>query len=467
MLQLLPRARCVSVLELSSSRDQSKQIHAQMIVNALLRDTSNVAKLMEKYCAEGEESSERGASYARAIFRQATEEIKDTSLWNVMLKCASPEESLRLFAGEMMRMATPDYASYAYVLRSCARLRAIREGKQIHARVIKNGVDSQLALATTCVHFYALCRDMEAARKLFVRMPTTSSVTWNAMLTGYCVNGLAKDALLLFKKMVRGEARSTERTTLLLLSACSQLGDLALGATVHSHILKTIPAPLDCSFIGTGLVDMYSKCGSLDNALALFHAMRRRNVITWSTMAAALAIHGQGKAVMEHINLLEKEGIAPNAITFTSLLSACCHAGLVEEGLQLFDEMQNRFNVVPRMQHYGCIVDLLGRAGMVKEAHEFIKSIPVKPDAVVWRALLGACKIHGEAELGSKIGKILIGHKQLTVDSLSLTTCEDFIALSNVYALAERWEKVHTVRTVMKNKGIQNKPGCSSVQNIH
>ncbi|XP_028553899.1 pentatricopeptide repeat-containing protein At3g18970-like [Dendrobium catenatum] len=466
MLQLLPRMRCVALLELSSHRYQTKQIHAQMITNALLRDTLNIAKLIEKYRTDSQESCEGGATYSRFLFRQATEEIKDTFLCNVMLKYASPEESIRFFADEMMRVAPPDYASYAYVFRSCARLRAAREGKQVHARVLKEGLESQLALATTCVYFYALCRDMEAARRLFDKMTERSSVSWNAMITGYCVNGLAKEALLLFKGMAYSEARPTERTTLLLLSACSQLGDLALGATVHSLVLKTIQAPLDCPFIGTGLVEMYSKCGSLENASALFGAMKQRNVITWSTMAAAFAIHGEGKVVVELINLMEKEGIVPNAITFTSLLSACCHAGLVEEGLHLFDEMQSRFNVVPRMQHYGCIVDLLGRAGMVEEAHEFIKNMPVKPDAVVWRALLGACKIHGEAELGSKIGKILIGHKQLPVESMPVTACEDFIALSNMYASTERWEEVHTVRTAMKKKGIQNKPGRSSVQNV-
>ncbi|XP_020591809.1 pentatricopeptide repeat-containing protein At3g18970-like [Phalaenopsis equestris] len=463
ILQQLPRARCVALLELSSSMDQAKQIHAQMITNALLRDTGNVARLIEKYC--NEETSEGGGGSAQLIFRQATGELKNTLLWNVMLKYASPEESLRLFAGgEMMRAATPDHESYAYVLRSCARLRAMREGKQVHARALKYGLDLQLALATTCVLFYALCGDMKAARMLFEKMPEKSSASWNSMLTGYCVNGMAKEALLLFKEMVCREARSTE-SALLLLSACSQVGDLVLGATIHSRVLKTIPAPLDCPFIGTGLVDMYSKCGSLDNASALFHAMRRRNVITWSTMAAALAMHGQGKAVVELINLMENEGIAPNAITFTSLLSACCHAGLVEVGLRLFDEMQSRFNVVPAMQHYGCIVDLLGRAGMVEEAHEFIKNMPMQPDAVVWRALLGACKIHGEAGLGSKIGKILIGLKQRT-EPLPCTSCEDFIALSNLYALAERWEEVHMVRTAMNKRGIQNKPGQSSVQNI-
>ncbi|KAK8970038.1 Pentatricopeptide repeat-containing protein [Platanthera guangdongensis] len=182
----------------------------------------------------------------------------------------------------------------------CVRLRAIREGRQVQAQALKDGLITRLALASTCVHLYAVCREIDLARQLFDEMPERSSVSWNAMLAGYCVNGFAKEALLLFKEMVRSETRMTKRTSFMLLFACSQIGDLALGAS------------------------------------SLFHAMSGKNVITWSTMATALAIHGQGKAVMELMNSMEKVGISPNAVTFTSLLSACGRAGLGFQDCELW-----------------------------------------------------------------------------------------------------------------------------------
>ncbi|KAK8916046.1 Pentatricopeptide repeat-containing protein [Platanthera zijinensis] len=422
---------------------------------------------MESYFAE---DWEEGAGHAHLLFRQVPEEVKDTFLWSVMLRFSSPEDSLRLFSVQMLKMrrsTPPDGKIYTHILQSCVRLRAIREGRQVQAQALKDGLITRLALATTCVHLYAVCREIDSARQLFDEMPERSSVSWNAMLSGYCVNGFAEEALLLFKEMVRSEMRTTKRTSLMLLSACSQIGDLALGSAIHSLVLKTIPNPLGCPFTGTALVDMYSKCGSLGSASSLFHAMSGKNVITWSTMVAALAIHGQGKAVMELMNSMEKEGILPNAVTFTSLLSACGRAGLVEEGLRLFDEMQGRFNVSPTKQHYGCVVDLLARSGMVEEAHQFIKNMPVKPDAVAWRALLSACRMHGEAQLGGVIGKILIGLKQPPEETFSLADSEDFVALSNVYAFSERWEDVQSVRTTMKKNGLRNKAGHSSVHNIY
>ncbi|KAG0478377.1 hypothetical protein HPP92_013096 [Vanilla planifolia] len=437
-----------------------------MVTNALLCDTSNTAKLIENYY---EAANEKGAGYARIVFRQVGEENKNVVLRRAMLKCAPPEESLRLFAEEMVRMpasAPPDGTSYAYVFRACAKLRAGREGRQVHTRVIKDGMESQTALMTSCVHFYAACRDVESARRLFDDMPERTSVSWNAMLTGYCVNELAMETLLFFKRMARSEARPTERTVLLLLSACSQLGDLALGSALHSYVIKIVPSPLSCSFLGTGLVDMYSKCGSLASASAIFHAMTQKNVITWSAMASALALHGKGETAVEMLDSMMKEGITPNANTFTSILSACCHAGLIQEGLHLFDEMQKSFKVLPRMEHYGCMVDLLGRAGMVGEAHGFIKSMPLKPDAIVWRALLSACKIHGEEKLGGEIGKILMGLKQSTEETSGAKNSEDYVALSNIYASSEKWDEVQNVRRVMKCERLQNKVGRSSVQHL-
>ncbi|KAK4276030.1 hypothetical protein QN277_019026 [Acacia crassicarpa] len=178
-------------------------------------------------------------------------------------------------------------------------------------------------------------------------------------------------------------------------------------------------------------------------------------------MITGLAIHGKGEQALALLYEMGANGMKPNAATFTSLFSACCHAGLVQEGLGLFRNMSEELGVMPNMQHYGCIVDLLGRAGRLKEAYDLIIGMPVRPDAMLWRSLLGASKIHGDEAMGEKVGKLL-----LQLDD-STPWSEDCVALSNVYASAERWNEVETVRKEMRVKGILNQAGCSSVQTVN
>ncbi|CAI0432527.1 unnamed protein product [Linum tenue] len=268
---------------------------------------------------------------------------------------------------------------------------------------------------------------------------------------------------MLFKEMlvVDGKERPNDTTMVGVLSSCSQLGMLETGASLHGYMEKTI-CLLDMDvYLGTGLVDMYSKCGCLDSALKVFNGMRVKNVLTWTAMATGLAIHGKGKEAMEVFNLMASFGVKPNLVTFTSLLSACCHAGLVEEGVHLFEIMEVQFGLRPGLRHYGCIVHLLGKAGYVRDAYEFVKRMPVEPDLVLWRSLLSSCKVHGDVDLGEEVGKIVV---HLHPEMMELS--EDYVALSNIYASAERWKEVETVRKVMKVKGVVNKPGSSLVQGI-
>nr|XP_010909361.2 pentatricopeptide repeat-containing protein At3g18970 [Elaeis guineensis] len=429
-----------------------------MIANSLLRQPLAVGKLIERYSAVL-----GGADDARLVFRHADMEPEGSAfVWNVMIRCCLPQESLLLYSQEITRkrVIIPDSFTYTYVLRACARLNALREGTQVHAQILKSGVASSVAVQTTAIYFYASCKDMDSAHHLFDKMTTRSHVTWNALMTGYCINGLAKETLILLKSMLEEGMKPTDRTVVSLLSACSQLGDLAMASAAHACVYKSVPFHEECVFIGTGLIDMYSKCGCLSSASRVFERISKRNVLTWSAMMAGLAFHGKGKAAMGLLEVMEKDGAAPNAITLTCLLSACCHAGLVDEGLHLFDAM-DRLGVEPSMQHYGCIVDLLGRAGMVEEAHSFVKRMPVKPDAVVWRALLGACVTHGHVELGEEVGKILLQIERAA--TTTPRTCEDYVALSNVYASAERWEDVSALREAMRNGGVRNRAGRSSV----
>ncbi|KAL6142826.1 hypothetical protein ACLB2K_061102 [Fragaria x ananassa] len=296
---------------------------------------------------------------------------------------------------------------------------------------------SNIIVQTTLLHFYASNKDLGSARKMFDEMSERNSVTWNAMITGYSSQReSARDALLLFRDMLDGDSgvKPNDTTMVCVLSAAAELGVLETGACVHGYVEKTMPASDRDVFMGTGLVDMYSKCGSVDCALTVFKRMKQRNVLTWTAMATGLAIH------------------------------ACCHVGLVDEGLHLFHLMKSKFGVTPEMQHYGCIVDLLSRSGHLNEAYDCIVTMPVEPDAVLWRSLLSACNVHGDVSMGEKVGKKLL-RIQLAQSSTDATPkSEDYVALSNIYAHAEKWDAVEMVREEMKVMRIENKAGSSSVQ---
>lgn len=466
----LPRIRCLSLLRLKpTTTQQSNQILAQLIIHDLKSPTL-LAKLIQQYCSL---SSRHQAQLIFTHFHNS-----NLFLFNTLIRCTQPRDSIHILTNWVPNngLAFDDF-TYLYFLGSCARspsLSTLWLGRQVHAQALKFGFMSNILLATTLIHFYANNRDVYSARKVFDEMTKRSVVTWNAMITGYSsqkekAKECARDALLLFRDMVvdlYGE-KPNDRTMVCVLSSSSQLGVLESGVCIHGYIEKTIRKPESDVFIGTGLVDMYLKCGYLDSALNIFSEMRVKNVLTWTAMATGLAIHGKGKEALELLDVMAAGGVKPNAVTFTSLFSACCHSCLVEEGLQLFHNMESKFGLEPQIQHYGCVVDLLGRAGHLKEAYEFIAGMPVKPDAILWRSLLSACQIHGDIVLGEKVAKVLLNSHQEKNFTVSNYTGEDYVALSNIFASAERWEEVETVRKEMKVKRIETNPGASSVQAIN
>ncbi|CAN1761460.1 Pentatricopeptide repeat-containing protein At3g18970 [Linum perenne] len=458
----LSRFRCFSLLHIKPrSSHQSSQILAQLITNRLT-SPSLLAKLIEQYCCSVSDTHQ-----AHSIL--ATFHYPNLFLFNTLIRCTHPKDSLRLFTTWVSKhdLVIDDF-TYVYVLGSCVRSPSSSSlclGRQIQGRVLKHGWLSNLAVPTTLIHFYGGNGDVASARKVFDEMPERSVVTWNAMITAYCSQKeYAYDALALFKHMLVGDRvqKPNDTTMVCVLSSCSQLGMLEIGASIHGYLEKTMSMLEIDVYISTGLVDLYSKCGCLDSALKVFNVMRVKNVLTWTAMATGLAIHGKGNEAMQVFDAMAGSGIKPNLVTFTSLLSACCHAGLVEEGLCLFEIMEAEFRLRPALQHYGCIVDLLGKAGHLREAYRFIKGMPVAADAVLWRSLLSTSVVHGDVELGEEVGKILLQlHREIRDSS---DASEDYLALSNIFASAERWNEVETVRRVMKVKRIVvNKPGSSIV----
>ncbi|XP_008803697.3 pentatricopeptide repeat-containing protein At3g21470 [Phoenix dactylifera] len=298
--------------------------------------------------------------------------------------------------------------------------------------------------------------DAEEARAIFNQMPVRNLVNWNALIAGYAQIGCCEEALEAFRQMLECGIEPDEFTIASVLSACSQFGSLGCGKKIHELInhkkIKTN------HFVLNGLVDMYAKCGDLERAKKIFDGMRRRNSVCWNSMISGLASHGQSEEALKLFDQMEESEEKPNEITFLVILSACTHGGFVKEGLEIFEKM-DKYGLVAGVEHYGCLVDLLGRAGRLAEAYDVIKKMPMKPNEVVWGALLGACRLHMDMEIADKVV-----HEIGTLNSGAGSTNDaQYVVLSNIYAASEKWEEAERIRRSMVENGIQKMPGCSSI----
>ncbi|XP_058749735.1 pentatricopeptide repeat-containing protein At3g18970-like [Vicia villosa] len=469
----LPRLKCISLLNslpkqtsIKNNNNNIKQIHAQLITSNL-NSPKLLSQLINLYS-----STSTNPNFLNSIFYYL--HTPHLFLFNTLIKCTPLNHSIHFFKTNFSKQLFHfDHRTFNFIFGACARSPSYTTlilGTELHSLIIKQGFEtSNVLVPTTLIHFYANNRDVKSARKVFDEMSERTVVTWNAMIAGYCSvkDGNQKnavDGLCLFKEML-SDVRPNDTTVVCLLSAASQLGMMEIGVCLHGFAVKMLCKVEDDVFIGTGLVDMYSKCGCLESALYVFWQMKLRNVLTWTAMTTGLAIHGRGEEALGILYKMGDDGVKPNETTFASLLSACCHAGLVEEGLRLFRDMERKFGVVPQIQHYGCVVDLLGRNGNLNEAYDFIVAMPISPDTVIWRSLLSACKIHGDVVMGEKVGRFLLKFKEKSYEEFAHKS-EDYVALSNVYASAERWNDVEVVRKKMKTKGVFNKSGLSSVQTL-
>ncbi|WMV43518.1 hypothetical protein MTR67_036903 [Solanum verrucosum] len=292
---------------------------------------------------------------------------------------------------------------------------------------------------------------MGEAEELFREMEEKSMVTWNTMISGYIENGRAEDGMKLVKKMMGLGIKVNDSTLSSLLLGCSNLSALKLGKQVHQHVVKS-PLYLDMT-VGTSLISMYSKCGVLEDAWKLFREMPRKDVVTWNAMISGYAQHGESDKALNLFDEMRRKGIKPDWITFVGVLSACNHAGLVNLGIQYFEQMQNNYGVKPKPDHYTCMVDLLGRAGKLNEAVDLIRKMQFKPHIALFGSLLGACRIHRNLEVAEFAAKNLL--------SLEPTNAAGYVQLANVYAAKNQWEGVSKVRKSMKENKVIKTPGYS------
>ncbi|KAL4190216.1 hypothetical protein AMTRI_Chr07g23570 [Amborella trichopoda] len=324
----------------------------------------------------------------------------------------------------------------------------------VHGYAFKAGMCSNMAVATAIVSAYGKNNDISSSRQLFDEIPEKSLASWNAMVSGYAQCGQTEDAIALFKHMQNQEVEPNPVTIASVLSACAQLGALTLGQWIHDLIRK---AKYETNvFVSTALIDMYAKCGSIERARELFDTMPEKNVVSWNAMISGYGLHGHGHKALQLYEAMLQCGIAPTGVTYVGLLCGCSHAGLVAKGLELFGSMVKDHGLSPRPEHYACMVDLLGRAGRLTEAMDFITNMPIEPTSGVWGALLGACMVHQDLRLAQLAAKRLF--------ELEPRQAGYRVLLANLYSAKGLWANAARVREETKNIRISKVPGCTLIE---
>ncbi|URE35915.1 PPR repeat [Musa troglodytarum] len=321
-------------------------------------------------------------------------------------------------------------------------------------RVYDELPDPDLVSRTAMLGALAAAGDIVLARELFDSMPRRDTIAWNAMIAGYSQVGRSREALELFSSMQSEGVRVSAATLVSVLTACAHLGALDQGRWVHAYVQRNrlrVTVTL-----GTALVDMYSKCGDVGRGMDVFRRMEEKNVYAWSTAMSGLAMHGAGRECLDLFELMKERGVLPTGVTFVSVLRGCSVAGLVEEGRRHFDSMRDQYGIDPWHEHYGCMVDMYGRAGRLDDAVRFIDSMPIEPHAGAWGALLNACRIYRNVEMGEYAMK-----KMVETESKNHGA---YVLLSNIYAESRNWGGVNDVRESMKAKGVRKEPGCSVIE---
>lgn len=412
-------------------------------------------------------------------------------MYNKMLKSFAETKSftkvLALFGELRGHGLYPDNFTLPVVLKSIGRLRKVLEGEKVHGYAVKAGLEFDAYVCnsimgmyaslgkmevthkvfdemperdviswTELIAAYARVGNMESAAELFESLPTKDMVAWTAMVTGFVQNAKPQEAIEYFNRMEKSGTRPDEVTISGFISACAQLGASRFADRAVEIARKSGYSPSDHVVIGSALIDMYSKCGNVEEAVNVFESMNNKNVFSYSSMILGLAMHGRAQEALDLFHYMVSEtAIKPNAVTFVGVLTACSHAGLVEQGRQIFASMHQTFGVEPTRDHYTCMVDLLGRAGRLQEALEVIKAMSVEPRGGVWGALLGACRIHKDPDIAEIAAKHLF---ELEPDIVG-----NYILLSNVYASAGDWSGVLSVRKLIKEKGLKKTPAVSWV----
>ncbi|GAV77581.1 PPR domain-containing protein/PPR_2 domain-containing protein/PPR_3 domain-containing protein/DYW_deaminase domain-containing protein [Cephalotus follicularis] len=428
-------------------------------------------------------------TYAHKLFGIIPHSHKDTVDWTTLMNCFAHHgmlnTAINLFSEMRKEGVRVDDVTIIVLFEACARLGNVAVGVQAHGSMVKMGLGFTVKACNAVMDMYGKCGLMGEARQVFEEMkeksvvswtvildgvvkwegvgsgmvvfsemPDKNEVAWTIMIAAHIGSGFTKEGFTLLSEMVLGSGFGLNKVTFCsILSACAQSGDVVMGRWVHVRVLKAMGREMDVK-VGTALVDMYAKSGRIDTAFKVFEYMPQKNVVAWNAMLNGLGMHGRGKAVVDMFPKMMEEA-KPDDLTLMAVLNACSHTGLVDQGCHYFYNLESVYGLTPKIEHYACMVDILGRAGRLEEAEMLIKKMPIPPNEVVFGSLLASCSVHGKFEQGEGILKELI-----QMDPLNT---EYHILLSNMYALAGKRYKATCLRQVLKLRGIRKVPGMSCI----
>ncbi|XP_042477830.1 pentatricopeptide repeat-containing protein At4g20770 [Macadamia integrifolia] len=384
--------------------------------------------------------------------------IPKVSSWNALLTGYSQKgnhkEALEFFRKMQFLSVQPDRTTLAIVLSSCAGMGFLEGGKQVHAVLTKASFQADIFVASGLIDMYSKCESIDLARCFFDRMPERDIVCWNSMISGFALHSLHREAFTLFQQLQEKGMRPSQFSYASVLSSCARLASVSQGRQIHAQIAKD--GHMHDVYVGSALIDLYSRCGDVDDARQFFNEMTNKNTVSWNEMIHGYAQNGCGEESVDLFQDMILSGEKPDSITFIAVLTACSHSGLVDEGLKIFNSMEQDHGVEPLAEHYTCIIDSLGRAARFGEAEVILNKMPCKDDPIVWEVLLSSCRVHANVNLGKQAAEQLF--------RLDPQNPAPYVLLSNIYAALGRWDDASAVRGMMGGRDVVKYPGYSWIE---
>ncbi|KZV54846.1 pentatricopeptide repeat-containing protein-like [Dorcoceras hygrometricum] len=470
---------------------EHKTIHAGLCTCNHLAALGAITFALSRILAFCSDPFHGSSLYGRKIFERI--ENPTICMCNTMIKAFLLEdqnfEAVEVYRVILRCGMRPDDYTFPYLLKACGNMRNLNLGGLMHGHVISLGLLFNNFVCNTLMAMYSALDDMEAAKCVFDEISCHCVVSWTVLISGYCKKGDVYSARLIFDEarvkdigiwgaMISGYVQNNcfkeglklfrlmqihgvgpdEAVLVSILCACAHLGCLEIGLWVHRYVEKQNKLLISVK-LGTAFIDMYARSGRLSLAWNVFDNMTERDLICWNTMISGYAMNGDGESALKLFDEMWKSGVRPDEVTFISLFTACSYSDMAQKGLNLLDIMCNVYNIEPKSEHYGCIVDFLCRSGHIEEAYGIVQRVPVSDSAteqaIAWRAFLSACCSHRHVDLATAAAERLVKLERHS---------GAYVLLSNVYSAAGRHVEARRIRTMMKRQGVEKTPGCSSVE---
>ncbi|XP_034915684.1 pentatricopeptide repeat-containing protein At3g20730 [Populus alba] len=388
-------------------------------------------------------------------------EERDVVSWNAIIGGYAVQgfsgDSFRMFRSMMQEGMNPDLFTFGSVLKASGMASDVIRVRQIHQLIIQLGYGSHISLSGSLIDAYAKCESLASAHCLYKSMPMKDMISCTALMTGYARDSnYSSKALDLFKEIQQMHMKIDDVILCSMFNICANISSLSVGRQIHALALKCKPT-YDVA-MGNALIDMYAKSGEIKDANRAFNEMEEKNVISWTSLITGYGNHGHGHEAIALFKKMECEGLKPNDITFLSLLFACNHCGLTGEGWECFNNMISKYNILPRAEHFSCMVDLFARGGLLEEAYNLIYKMNIKPNASLWGAILGACYIYGNMPLAEEAAIHLF--------KMDPENSVNYVVLADIYAAAGSWDNAWKMRKLMEERNLKKAPGYSFIPYI-